>query len=111
MTTKYDFIPHDNESDEEAADDISADETAPASSTCNMTRTPKTGVEEVSKSTQGCNHKKKGGESQTHLRRCAHCSGKALFSCSKCDVGLHPKCHKDCHTQQWIEKECKTKSI
>lgn len=32
-------------------------------------------------------------------RRCAHCKGKAKFSCSKCNVGLHPKCFLEYHTQ------------
>lgn len=31
-------------------------------------------------------------------RRCAFCPGKTTFSCTKCDVGLHPKCHKGFHT-------------
>lgn len=30
-------------------------------------------------------------------RRCAQCPGKAKFICSKCKVGLHPKCFMDYH--------------
>ena len=34
----------------------------------------------------------------SNLRRYAFCPGKTFFFCSKCNVGLHPKCHKDYHT-------------
>jgi hypothetical protein len=33
----------------------------------------------------------------SNLRRCGFCTGKAKFSCVKCDVGLHPKCHEEYH--------------
>ena len=51
LTTKCDFLPHVNESEEEA-DEISNETApdAPASSTHNVTQTPKAGLE-VSKST------------------------------------------------------------
>lgn len=32
-------------------------------------------------------------------RRCANCPGKAKFICSKCNVGLHPKCFMVYHKQ------------
>lgn len=36
----------------------------------------------------------------SNLRRCANCPGKATFSCTKCNVGLHPRCHKVYHTDK-----------
>lgn len=31
-------------------------------------------------------------------RRCGNCPGKAKFICSKCNIGLHPKCFQQYHT-------------
>ena len=33
-------------------------------------------------------------------RRCGNCTGKAAFFCTKCDVGLHPRCQEDYHTKK-----------
>lgn len=67
LTTLCDFIPHNNESEEEA-DEIS-DETAPctpASSTCNLIQTQKTGLKEVNKSSTCMQTlKKRKGNSNT----------------------------------------------
>lgn len=31
------------------------------------------------------------------MRRCGNCVGKATFFCTKCDIGLHPRCHEEYH--------------
>lgn len=45
----------------------------------------------------GKNHWPMENENQ---RRCANCTGKAKFICSKCNIGLHPKCFQSYHTQK-----------
>ena len=36
----------------------------------------------------------------SNRRRCAYCGGSASFQCSKCNVGMHPKCQKLYHTKE-----------
>jgi len=33
-------------------------------------------------------------------RRCGNCVGKASFYCTKCNVGLHPRCHEEYHVNK-----------
>ena len=33
-------------------------------------------------------------------RKCASCQKTTLYFCEKCNVGLHPECHKQCHIKK-----------